>query len=370
MHYLINNLISGHPFVANKIWIKKGIFQSGYSNCYVDCALHKAAYGNSVKNNSKKAIAAAIGEHLERLALFNPLIKNNQGIKYYVEAFNLVTGETINIPLEDVILEYGLPIFNDRDMSNAFSDTCGVASHTSSDFALEAAFLEFIERQSLIHTWLTKKAGKLIPLNLLNNIDLKKIINMSRTYKGIQEFYLVDISITDEIKVVLALGFGKESFSIGAGAHWNIMNAIERAMNEYFQFMTGFWGNNDESESSDGDLYYEYCNTLSPEAFKQEYKFVIDTKTQYNPYQFHKNTSQERINLSNKIRKVVEDLDISVYATFIPERMDFNTKIVKVFSSDCYPHMNTALLNPMDYKFSSKFNQSIFKNLYRLIPFP
>lgn len=28
MHYLINNLISGHPFVANKIWIKKGIFKA------------------------------------------------------------------------------------------------------------------------------------------------------------------------------------------------------------------------------------------------------------------------------------------------------------------------------------------------------
>ncbi|GEB35566.1 MULTISPECIES: YcaO-like family protein [Brevibacillus] len=370
MYYVTNSPNHGHAFVANRIWINKEIFQCGYSNCYVDCAIHKAAYGNSVKNNSRKAMAAAIGEHLERLALFAPRMKAIQeNGSASTEAFNLITGDTIKIPLDFVILEYGHPIFKDKDMHSSFSDTCGVASHTSSAYAIEAAFLEFIERQSLIHTWLTKKAGRLLSLKLLEKQIVCNIIQMSKTYKGIQEFYLVDISITDDVHVVLALGFGKESFSIGAGAHWNLLDAVNRAMNEYFQFMTGFWGRENEGESIDGDLYYDFCNSLSPEKFREEYAFLTDNKRQLEENIPLTKTSQIDTFIE-RVQRVVNDLDISVYATCVPETMEFNTKVVKVFSPDCYPHMNTALLDPQKYRFSRKFDRSIYKNLNKLIPFP
>lgn len=367
MIYLPNHRkLAGHPFILNSINVKSNRFLNELPNCFVEAAIHGAASGNSTKLSTQQAVKAAVGEHIERLALykFNRKIKSSDRL---LDAFNMLTGEIIKIPAQTVLLEYGLPIFNELDLRDSFSDTCGVASFTSSNAALKSAYFEFIERQSLVHSWLTKKPGRVIPKEVIQDTRYIQLINMSKKYKFIDDVYFFDISITKEIFVVLTIGIGKNNFSIGACADWDLNNAIRGSITEYFQFLHGINKKERIDEKKEYDMYFSYCESLSAEEVHNSYSFLFNNSSNYSVGEIHRKYPDS---LVQSIKKVTTELGINIFATYIPDILGLGTKIVKVLSPESYPHMNTAILSPAEHKIFHNLNGKVTDNFSKPIPFP
>ncbi|GAB3810271.1 YcaO-like family protein [Virgibacillus kimchii] len=88
-----------------------------------------------------------------------------------------------------------------------FNDTCGVASHLSSEKVIESAFYEFFERQCLVYRWLTKTPGKKVDIYLINNKQIDHLYN--KAFNFVDDLYIIDISLHHSVKVILTIGIGE-----------------------------------------------------------------------------------------------------------------------------------------------------------------
>lgn len=104
------------------------------------------------------------------------------------------------------------------------SDSSGLAVHTSQAMAIEAASLEFIERQSLVAHWSLGTPGQAVAI---------PEVLPPRMQKGYVE--LRDISLFHGIHVILALYSSTETtvkYSAGASASPNFGEAVRKALEE------------------------------------------------------------------------------------------------------------------------------------------
>lgn len=118
-----------------------------YTNINTDCFLyhHYNIYfeksGEQVirayeadKGEKRKHIVSTIGEFYEREILINSNPLNYDTC----QAISIITGEKREVPVECLVFK------------NQFVDSCGMASHYSSEEVIWKAYKEFFERQSFI----------------------------------------------------------------------------------------------------------------------------------------------------------------------------------------------------------------------------
>ena len=100
-----------------------------------------------------------------------------------------------------------------------------------------------------------------------------------------------------------------------------------------------------------------------------QYRFLFETSKTLKDV---KNITSgiEKKDFYHLIKKFVEKFEIDIYVTFIKTPINNkNVKVVKVFSPDAYPHMNTEILEPLQYKISNKLLQNKeIPNKYKRIP--
>lgn len=349
--------------LLSRVSIRRPIFSNGIKSCKLTPNLHEGTSGRSVGHSIEKVIKASFGEHLERLSLFKSKLKQKQ-----FDAFNLITGETIKVPAAEILLEYNLPIFNGYEKIETFySDTCGVAAHLNSKDAMINGFMEFVERQSLIHTWLTKRKGERVTSDDITDQGIHKSLDHLKKY--VDEIHLFNISIAKDIYVIVTLGFHEESFSIGIDADTDFDKAVKGSLNEFAMILEGSilirQQTFEEQSFHDSQLYTEIFYQLSGEAFRNKFDFLFDSP------QMVKRSENTEHTFNALVERVSEELKIPVYCTFIPSFVDSGPeKVVKIFSPDGYPHMNTERFEPEDYKISQSFPHNGFPNKGTHIPFP
>ncbi|MCL1934883.1 MAG: hypothetical protein FWF57_00660 [Defluviitaleaceae bacterium] len=128
------------------------------------------------KDNS---LIATIGEFFERETMINlEKVCQNQ-----IAAISLVTGKLSKIPMKNVISQ------------NEIVDSCGMASHVSSQRIIEKCFYEFFERQSFISNFLGKLKAKRISLSKEKAKD--EILQNQHNYllNYVDEIYYYDLSL-------------------------------------------------------------------------------------------------------------------------------------------------------------------------------
>lgn len=311
------------------------------------------------KNSRISTMQALIGEYIERDSLY---YNNNTKI---LNAFCLTTGETIELPISDVLLNLNLPVMEDKIPT--YLDTCGVATHTISSKALDNALSEFIERQSLITTWLTKSESIEVDIKLI-----EKYIDPTNVLIKNYDFFIRDISLWDFFYVILFVGydFEKEKFIIGCSANSSFEKALMGAYDEAI-LMEHYYQQDGLRE--DGRLIeFKYEGTILKDAYAQNfYKKTVQEFYEDVFFLKEKCTKPSKDYLVNKFDlKDLKKTGLKIYGTLVPCQNNKNFKTVKVFSPDGYPHMSTDILEPEKYKISSLYNLEEFPNKGVMLPFP
>lgn len=354
-----NNNAYGTPFLIKESVIRRQNFLNAEIRSYIMPNEHSDGTGSSVSFSVNNTIKASLGEQLERSSMYKSYIKGP--LDY--PCFSMLNGELGHVNLDYLLLRHDLPVFKYEELS--FSDSCGVASHKTSTLSINAAFLEFIERQSFIYSWLTESPGVKINIDeIMNNMpEIKRKLIMIKKY--ISEIYFFDISIHEEVKVILVVGFGEDSFSVGLNADWEIKNAIDGALSEFLESLEVNFYNHVNDENI--ELYKKIYMNIIPKEFRKFYHYLvansIEKKNQFSE-------SIKKYNFKEKVQKISKDLRINPQLTFIPSNFNSGIKIVKVFASEAFPHMNTMILEPENYPLTSTLGASSFPNKYRSLPFP
>lgn len=360
-------MLRGCPFIIKSFKIYQSPFLNRQKSCVVNSFLHPHASGYSKKNDVSELVRAAFGEFLERFAVFKCLKKDvdKSGDPYFM-GFSLIDGKEIKVPAEHIVLNESSPIFK-YCSKTPFTDTCGMAAHINSELAIEKAYLEFIERQSLIHSWLTIQPGIIIQPTFSDSYLSKKynVLNSQLSH-----VYFINISIRKDIKVIMTIGYNETLFSIGLGAHWDLEKAIESSIDEFVMVFEGLAAHKiyeRGKKSHTGNLYVDYFYNLDIEEFKKEIEYLLQysEEVDFRDIEWEKDWSFKK-----SISEFHKELNIDLYVVHIPFPVHNNdAKIVKIYSPDAYPHMNTELFDPRDYKISQKLHATSFPNIYRMIPF-
>ncbi|ASV70205.1 YcaO-like family protein [Cytobacillus kochii] len=372
----MNSHMKISPGIIKDFSFKHRKFYNKPFACEIKSGVHQGATGFSVGEDKSKVLKSAIGEHSERLASVKSNIKNtgHNDENPQLTAFNLLNGSTIKIPAYTVLLDFNLPIFQSVPISvkeSFFSDSCGFAAHNKGQLAIENGFLEFIERQSLIHMWLTKMGAKQILVDEIKNMNLKTNIEFYK--QSLDKFMIFNISFIKNVYVICTIGYFKNAFSIGVSADFEYEKAIRGSINEFSMILQSsltknsmdICGNNQLLyNQNESNLYAMNFYETDVNSFIEEYQFLFTSSEKFNS--IDNETGDFYYILSNL--KLIYDID--VYSINIDVPLEFNrTKIVKVISPSCYPHMNTSLFDPEEYPISRKIPANGFPNKYKPVLF-
>lgn len=359
--------MSSSPFILKSFSIYESVFYNRPKSCVIRSALHKEITGFSRKNNKVNLIKAALGEFQERLAGMKSLVKSEGDI--FFEGFNLTDGHKIGIPADFIVYDHTQPVFENYEETN-YTDSSGSAAHTTSEEVLKKAYLEFVERQSLVYSWLSQHPGEVIDIRSIPSFKIKLLYNNLKSV--VDNLYIYEISIVPEVYVILTLGYVKNIFSVGLGAGWNLIEAIQSSLDEFimiFESMISnrFFGNSKNSEN----LYVQEFYNKDINVFLEEVHYFLENDEPYNVSETSISGLSKDIDiLQYSIGNMKKKFGIDIYATFIssPDKIS-STKIVKVFSPDAYPHINTKLFDPNDYKITDNMSKKEFPNIYKMVPF-
>ncbi|ELK21790.1 bacteriocin biosynthesis docking scaffold, SagD family [Anoxybacillus flavithermus TNO-09.006] len=365
--------------------VYRSLFQNAPKKVFIRPSLLEGAHGGATHFEISRVIKAALGEYIERTSLYLNLGNFKQKT---VHALNLVTLKTIEIPLKRVLLCYNAKVFDgDLEEGIDYNDSCGVASHVSSFRAVNNAFLEFFERQCFVHNWLTQSSGREIRQETITSELLKELIYKAKQF--VDDVFFFDISLHNNLYVILTLGFGKQYMAIGLSSHWNLEEAMCKSLEEWFQFFGGkvskyylYEKNNidykmahREYKSNSNYVHYDPCyysnyffSTFTPSKLKESFGYLFERSISID---YREQSNHRSVSFTNCIKEISEDLQLDILCVFIPCVLEnVPAKIVKVLSENGYPHMLTQWLNPRDYVFSRVFNQKEFPNEGKPIPFP
>ncbi len=358
--------------------IVRGLFQSEPKTVNVVPTYLKAGVGTSVNHSTQQALKAAYGEHIER----STFLRDSSYIdKEKIPAFNLLTGEPSLISTEKILLYRGEKMKN----RHTYADSCGAGFHYHSFNSIQNAFLEFFERQSLIFNWLTESGGTFVDVKKIDDLSVKEVI--ANVYQYVDEISCFNISLHKNVYVILTLGFGKYHFGIGSKASWNLFDAIKGSLDEMLHNFTPYYTKHhledyhpqklnmdvNEGEIENDPLFYSlhFHLTQTSESLREHYQYLFLKSDRMHEDEFSRiEIVVDQQIFMEKLKEVAGDLKWELLCCFLKNTILDKAKVVKVFSNQGYPHMNTTLFNPLDYEISKLSRTGQFPNAYQLIPFP
>ncbi|MCI1593500.1 MAG: YcaO-like family protein [Heyndrickxia oleronia] len=344
----------------------------------------KGINGSSTKGTTINTLKAALGEHIERVSLYKN-IKNLT--EKEVTAYNLLKDKIEQIPNKFVSLTVMDDIYfdNEAEKNNYYNDSSGVGSHLSSNLALKSSFFEFVERQSLVFSFLTESPALEV---LFHEIENNQLINKLNRYFDEVKFY--DISIIKGIYVIIGIGFGTKYYGIGLSANSNLFDALLGAVEELVQCIWAFlpkeYTNYGYSKKIK-DVHYNEIDEIdegilkNPHFYSNIFFKFIDSNFLRKAFSYlasnkstvlQKRTVDVNFNPIYVAKKFAKKFNINLYIINIPAaNIDYKNKVVKFFSPECYPHINNLLIEPEKFKISYiKNSQQKFPNKHKYLPFP
>lgn len=349
--------------------ISNSIFEKDTSTIKID-GFFNALLGVANKLTLADCIKAGIGEFSERYIELHP----SNGLKK-VAALDIVDDRISFISPQKVYL------LRDTEDCNihSFVDSSGTAFFTNVEDAIEKAFFEFVERQSLVYSFLREWPGKKI-----NKTIIHDRLKPYSKYK-ISNLIINNISIVRGVYIIIFVGVTKNSYNIGLGADFNLSTAIDKALAEGMGNGL-FYISDDEIEKrnrllnnldsklkhinfQDIESYSAiFSNWLTPEYVLKSFNYLNKS----NILQNKTKSSYFSLSIIKKIKKISVDNSIKPCLTFLNGNSKNVKGIVMHFSAEeAYPHIFTPFINPNDYKISYILHSNnSFPNKYKYLPFP
>lgn len=306
--------------------------------------------------NPNTAFRESLGEQLERFALYKGDIRTKK---------NSIVFDFLNFEKKTISNKY----LNMVDNVN-FLDSTGAANGNDSLMSICHGFYEFVERQSLVFSFLTKeKSWQIDPILVENaNIDY---LSLKRRFTFLT---FNEISIYPPIKVVILIGINNYSnkFIIGLGADKDLNRAILKAYKESMGGNSNVEGTDNTDKVIDkynGQMYSStFYKTMTAQKMKKSFDYLINQEQM-----IHNIKLAESSEISVKdIHRFAKFFNLPVLLVLISNNRVKNTsKTIKFFSLDMYPHINTLIINPKKYKISFfKSQKQLFPNEGKYLPFP
>ena len=316
----------------------------------------KGADGIGVDSNLKTAIKKSISENEERDNLY---YKANLNKKTSVTT---IFNKKVTFGQE---MYYSLIYTGGSD----FKDSSGVGAGQSSFKAIEHAFYEFIERQSMVYSFLMERPGKNLDFLVGKNEKLFEMIPKGAKY------LIRDISIVANVSVVVVIICHNGKFAMGLGADKLQLSATQKAINEAVGY--------------NGQMVEDHENTMSFMDFSRSKNFPPDSYSRYMTEQFSGQKLLETFNFFSKstnarywikrekfsLHDMIEsssELNIPINIQFMPTYVDQNmVKVVYVNSPEAYQSINNISIDPDKYQITYFENLNpISSRVHAYLPFP
>ncbi|PAE18230.1 hypothetical protein CHH80_22815 [Bacillus sp. 7504-2] len=350
-----------HPFMFSYADFLDTVFLDHAIKSDVYYSNNLTIRGSALSFSRKTLIQRATGEFIERLSLFEGKSITEGRAQ---ASFRLLTGDVLEISKDEIFLER---------TSKQYNDSSGVATHYDSFNAIKNAFFEYLERQAFVFSWVHQIKGKIIDPGSLSkqNLNLKE-----KAFLYIDNLYIIDISLSKYVHVILIFGHGDVHKGIGLSAGVSFQRVVSKAFDEFFQSIA--YMNNkhilkkinyyphliyNQKEKEDSHYY-----SLSPEEFSREMEF-FQKETKISENFLEQELTQDSF---NKLLKSIEkELDTFFYCTFLPLRINTNLKVARVFTLDLYTKLRVDLYeNKEKSDYLNKMKLERVKQNRRPLPFP
>lgn len=316
----------------------------------------QGAEGIGIDSNLKLAIKKSLSENEERDNLYQKANLKKQTT--VVTIFN----QKISFNKS----KYYSLIYTGKE---EFKDSSGVGAGPNSFKAIEHAFYEFIERQSMMYSFLMERPGENIGNLVRNSKNLYEMIPPDSNY------IISDISIVSNVSVILTIICHNGKFAMGLGADSSQFLAAKKALNEAIGY--------------NGQMVDDNVNTMSFMEFSKLKNFPPDAYSQYITQQYSGEKLLETFSFLRLGRNSVvwknrhyfmlsdimfasKELDIPINIQFMPTYVKQNfVKVAYIYSPDAYPSINNINMNPEKYKITDfEKKNPVPRRVHAYLPFP
>ncbi|MBQ5153375.1 YcaO-like family protein [Macrococcoides caseolyticum] len=366
----------GKSGLIDTYYMYQSIFINNISSFEIFNEHDEGINGSSQKLSKMNSAKASLGEHIERTSLYkNTIFKRQKKIP----AFNVKNFKTTFVDFKYVNLSFNDSFFfnDDEDMDYYYNDSSGVGSHIYSDEALKSGFFEFIERQSLVYSFLTKNPGKVIPEAYLHSKEIICIYNLVLNY--FEEVEIYEISFFEDVFVVLSKSLKGKRIGMGLSASTDIHDAIRKSLEELLSCslknLPYKYGNLDRSlqeqiEVKENDPHYYsnyFFSVMDTEELDQSYKYLGEGKVK-----FEEKSGPRSNNIIEIMSRFSNKYNIDLLIIFIPvENISYPNKVLKVWSKDAFPHILNQRIKPDLYSLAKNIEGRVkFPNEGKYLPFP
>ena len=276
-------------------------------------------------SKKRQHIRSTIGEFFEREVLCN----TNPFPYRKTTMVSLITGEKKQVDTSELL-------FN-----GIFTDSCGMASHTSSEEVIWKAYKEFFERQSFIANFIFHlPATKIIEAK---DESVLKIHHYIHNYLDQIEYF--NVSLNDSLYVILAIGWSNNSKAVGIGTSRNLKTAIEKAQKEIMQYYAVDVSKTKRKEAPEEvtikkDAYHQYFDSLSVKEILSLYGYLKNSKEVLFSEEIKNNHKLGKYEIINDN---YEKLKINPYIAVFNGREEIGVKVVKIRDFNWFPHMRPEL---------------------------
>lgn len=201
----------------------------------------------------------------------------------------------------------------------------------------------------------------------INNASLFKLDYYLKNY--LDEVLYFNISLSQDLFVVLAIGWTEDRKAAGLGTSRNLAKAVEKSQKEIMQYFATSYNKESKCNSAENlskDLYQLYFDSLSVQRFRDLYGYLNNTGSiLYSDY-----VDDTRLKSPNEIiLSNYYNLSMEPYAAMFTGRKDIGVKVVKIKDFKWFPHLrpelySSEIIRQLENKFGWKR-----KNFDNLLPF-
>lgn len=178
-------------------------------------------------------------------------------------------------------------------------------------------------------------------LNIDKIEEIKKIDRYLTNYLDNVKYY--NISLSKNLYVVLAVGYGEKYKAVGLGTSQSARKAVIKSQKEILQYFATSYSKYKEGQVSqksevvidNKDIYHDYFDRLRPEEVKELYAYLEGSEliTMDNEEEI------EKVSHTIIIKNTSNSLNMSPYIAMFENNHAENVKVVKVFDPKWFPNM-------------------------------
>jgi hypothetical protein len=253
-----------------------------------------------------------------------------------------------------------------------FTDSCACAVHPNKEKAIYNALMEFLERQALLGSWLSKTYRYAIHPSVLKEVTPYRDLVTKLLENG--ELYIIENGNYLPGYTVMMFYFSHSEkdvvqYSVGSSSGLSLNEALTAALEELYQCYT-FLYNTEASvglENKAGAGYHLSFQQCNHQATKAIIPFIQEALV----YKIHKihDINTLKVFTYDEILTELANLSESIYYYYFYEKQ-LGLHFIKIMSPDFFSHMSLKNSLNIDNIYAKKLNITSDNAYLEKIPFP